>query len=64
MIVRNGANDTFRFLGQTFAGEAVHILWDRRLAEDCPNPMVGVIANALRVGTWIVDQAEKHAQVG
>jgi hypothetical protein len=51
MIVRNGANDTFGFLGQTFAGEAVHILWDRRLAEHCPNPMVGVVGNALRVET-------------
>jgi hypothetical protein len=33
MIVRHGATDTYRSLRQTFAGEAVHIIWDRRVGE-------------------------------
>jgi hypothetical protein len=33
LIVRHGAHRSFHFLRQTFAGEPVHIMWDRRLAE-------------------------------
>jgi hypothetical protein len=33
MIVRYGASDSYRRLRETFAGEPVHILWDRRVGE-------------------------------